>query len=95
MFLRQLPPELNHLRRIIDGDDLPRVFGQQLRKRPLACSQIGDCQWRKQRNERMRQRFPGAARHITAAKLAGKLIEVSARFVLTFVKNKLQTGPIA
>ena len=42
----------------------------------------------------MRKRFPRAAGHITSAKLAGELIEIFPRFVLTFVQNELQTRAI-
>ena len=95
MFLRQLRSELDHLWRIIDGNDFASIFGQQLRQRPLACPEVSDCQPREQSNQRVRQRFPRPARHVTSAKLSGELIEVFARFVLTFVQNKLKTGPIA
>src|SRR5947208_445914 len=95
MFLCQLRAKLDHLWRIIDGDDFACVFGEQLRKCPLARAKVSDGQWRQQSNQRMRQRFPGAARHVTAAKLARQLVEVFTRLVLTFVQNKLQTGSIA
>jgi hypothetical protein len=54
VFFRQLRAELDHLWRIIDGDDFACVFGQQLRKGPLACAEVGDRQRRKQSNERVR-----------------------------------------
>jgi hypothetical protein len=41
MFSRKFRSELNHLGRIINGDDFPRVPGQQLGERSLARSQIG------------------------------------------------------
>jgi hypothetical protein len=43
----------------------------------------------------MRQRFPGAARHITATKFSSELVEILARFVLSFAQGKLQRGTIA
>src|SRR4030095_3158533 len=70
VFLCQLPAELDHFWGIIDSDDLTCVFREQLRSGPLACAEGGDCQWRQQSNERMRQRFPGATRHVTPTKLA-------------------------
>ena len=47
VFFCQPPTEFDHLRRIIDGDDLACVFRQQLRKRSLPRTQIGDRQRRK------------------------------------------------
>src|SRR6266699_7042756 len=70
MFLRQLRAELNHLWRIINGDHFARLLRQQLRECPLACSEVGHRQWRQKSNERMCQRLPRAARHITSPKLA-------------------------
>jgi hypothetical protein len=54
----ELRSEFDHLRRIIDGDDFARVFSEQLRKRPFAGPQVGNCQWREQGDERVCQRFP-------------------------------------
>ena len=62
VLLRQLRSELDHLRRVIDRDDFARVFGEQLRERSLARAEIGHGQRRQQRDQRMRERLPGAAR---------------------------------
>src|SRR5215469_12359561 len=58
MLLRQLGAELDHLRRIIDGNNLARLFRQQLREGPPACPEIGNGQRREQSNERVRKRLP-------------------------------------
>src|SRR5215472_9219039 len=42
----------------------------------------------------MRKRFPGTARHITAAKLSRELIEIFARLVLTLAQREFQCRPI-
>src|SRR5438034_8954772 len=95
MLLRKLGTELDHFWRIIDGDHFARLFRQQLRKCPLACSEVGHRQWRQKSNERMCQRLPRAARHVTSPKLAGQLVEVFSRFVLPFVQDELETRAIA
>ncbi len=48
MFLGQLRPELNHLRRIIDCDNLVRGLGQQLRQGSFARAEIRDGQFREE-----------------------------------------------
>src|SRR6516225_655184 len=90
MLLRELAAELNHFWRIIDGDHFARIFCQQLRECPLACSEVGHSQRWEKSNERMCQCLPRAARHVTSPKLAGQLVEVFPRFVLPFVQNELE-----
>src|SRR5947208_9246171 len=91
MLLRKLSAELDHFWRIVDGDHFARLLRQQLRECPLACSEVGHRQWRQKSNERMCQRLPRAARHITSPKLAGQFVEVFPRFVLPFVQDELET----
>src|SRR4029077_16060029 len=56
--LRQLCPELDHLRRVIDRDNFARFFGKQLRKSPLTRAKIGNRERREERDHRMRQGLP-------------------------------------
>src|SRR5512133_1804540 len=95
VFLRQLRPELDHLRRVIDGNNFARSFRQQLRECPLACSQIGDGQRREQRDQRVRKRLPRSPRHIASTEFASEFIEVFPRLILPLLEHKLQTGAIA
>src|SRR5882724_2306886 len=94
VFLRQLRPELDHLRRIIDGNNFARSFRQQLRECPLACSQVGDGQRREQRDQCVRKRLPRSPRHIASTEFASEFIEVSPRLILTLLEYKLQTCAI-
>src|SRR5262245_5473088 len=92
---RELSSELDHLRRVIDRDDLARFFGQQLRKRPLTRAKIGNRERREERDHRMRQRLPGATRTITATEPARQLVKIFARFVLTLAQDHLERRAIA
>src|ERR1700730_3543654 len=95
MFARQFRSELDHFFRIIDGYNLTRGFGEQLRKGPLARAKIDNRLRWQQWNKRMRQRLPGTARHVTASKFSREFIEIFARFVLTFTQGQLQRGAIS
>ena len=55
---------------------------QQLREGAFARAQIGDHHRRHQLEQRFGHAFPGAARNVLAAELAGQFVEVGAHLVL-------------
>ncbi len=46
VFFRELRSELDHLRRVIDGDYLARGFGEELRERSFSRPEVGHGQGR-------------------------------------------------
>ena len=58
VFFCELGPELDHLRRIINCDNLASVFRKQLRKGPFARAQIGYGKRWQQGDESVGQRLP-------------------------------------
>src|SRR2546423_8075373 len=94
VLLGELRAELNHLRRIIDRDNVASGLGEQLRKRSFAGAQIGHGERGEQRDQSVGERLPGSARHITAAEFSGELVEVLARFVAAFSQRELERGAV-
>src|ERR1043166_3403257 len=84
MLSSELGAEFDHLWRIIDRYDFARVSSQELRKGAFPGAEIGNGQAGNQRDQRVRESFPGTARHITASEFSSKLIEILPGFVVSF-----------
>ena len=92
---RQLRTELNHFRRVVDGDDPFGALGQQLRKSSFACPEIGNDTRLHQFEQGFGESFPRATRHIGSAEFTRELVKIRARPVRALAERKRERRQIA
>lgn len=86
--------EGDHLRRIIDGDDLRRILREQLREPTFACAEIGDNDARDKLCEQRPNFRPGAARTKAFSESTGDAVEVFASRGAAFFEDDFTRGAV-
>ena len=90
VLLRLLRAELDHLLRVVHGDDLGAAAREQLAQEPFAGTEIGHDDRRQDAQQQMPEGLPTAARSIAAVEAAGHLVEVDLRLLVPTGEDALE-----